>query len=311
MKVKYWFLLLATQSVWASSYVAMKMALVELPFSLVIFLRYGLVSLFFLAYWMVKGFPKVTPRLLGLSALIGFLTFYGSQFFQLHGLAHTQAMDVSILIMFEPMITVIMAFFILKERITKDLWIVLGISMFGFVLISDVSFEPSSTSWSSIRLWGNFLFLMALFFEALCSVCGKYFTKHNHAFDAMGLLMVFGGIGTGLLHYPTVVSFAYGDVSPRVWYAILFLAIGCSIFSYTAWYYAISKVRVQYVALSLFIQPIVGSIVGYLILHERLSLQSFIGAICIAMGLLWWQSQKKQSGQDPDPNPNQQYPQHI
>ncbi|MCB1198792.1 MAG: DMT family transporter [Deltaproteobacteria bacterium] len=293
MKLQYWLLLIVAQTIWASSYVAMKISLSAMPYSMVIFLRYGTVALFFLGYWFITGFPRFTPKIVWGSLLIGFLNFYGSQFLQLHGLEKTQAIDVSILILFEPMLTVLMAYFILQERITKNLWIVLAISMLGFFVISDIHFQDRVLMWSKARVWGNLLFLSALIFEASCTVFGKVFTEENNAFNAMGLLMFFGGVGALLIHFPTVISFDYASISMRAWGALMFLAFGCSIFAYTAWYFAISKVRVQFVALSLFLQPIVGSLVGFLVLGEELSPRTFVGALIISIGLLWWQARRK------------------
>ncbi|MCB0271552.1 MAG: DMT family transporter [Bdellovibrionales bacterium] len=293
MSLSYWLLLIAAQTIWACSYTAMKIGLEYLPYSLVIFIRYGLVAGIFTVYWCFRGFPKVSKKLLWISAIVGFCNFYGSQFFQLQGLRYTQAIDVSILILFEPMLTVLMAFFILHERISKNLWIVLGIAMVGFFLISDIRLGTQSDAWSSLRLFGNMLFLFALVFEAICSVFGKVITKELHAIDAMGMLMSFGGIGAFVIHAPLILQYDYTSIPLRAWGALLFLTLGCSVFAYTAWYYAISKVRVQYVALSLFLQPIVGSLVGFLILDEKLTIKTLSGAIIISGGLLWWQTRRK------------------
>lgn len=294
MNLRYWLLLIAAQTIWASSYTAMKLALAELPFSLVIVLRYGAVAVFFLTYWCIRGFPVLDKRIVLGSFVIGFMNFYGSQSLQLHGLQHTQAIDVSILILFEPMLTVLMAYFFLKERISKNLWIVLLVSMFGFFMISDIRLSADGFAMSKMRLYGNALFLGALIFESICSVFGKFFTQKNHAFDAMGLLMSFGGVVGFVMHAPEVMTYSYAQVSGKVWWSMAFLALGCSVFAYTAWYYAISKVRVQFVALSLFLQPIVGSIVGYMVLGEQLSARTLIGATIISIGLVWWQTKRSQ-----------------
>jgi len=293
MKYKFWLILVLAQTIWASSYVVMKIALEGLPVPMVIFLRYGCVALFFVVVWLIKGLPKLNPKIILGSLLVGGLNFYGSQMLQLKGLEHTQAIDVSILILFEPMLTMLMAFVILKERISKHLWTVLIVSMLGFLLISDIHFQSNMINWSKARLYGNALFLSALFFEATCSVCGKFFTDQNTPFDAMGLLMFFGGACALVCHFSLITSYDYNSISLKTWMALVFLVLGCSVFAYTAWYYAISKVRVQFVALSLFLQPIVGSIMGYLVLGEHLSLRTFFGAMVIGVALIWWQSAQK------------------
>jgi drug/metabolite transporter (DMT)-like permease len=113
-------LLIAAQAVWASSYIAMKLSLEHLSPPMVVFLRYGLVLLMFLPYWMITGFPKLDRKILMASLIVGAANFYGSPILQVHALRYTQATDVSFLILIEPMLTVLMAFFILKERISKN-----------------------------------------------------------------------------------------------------------------------------------------------------------------------------------------------
>lgn len=286
-------LLIVAQTIWASSYVAMKIALGVMPPELVVFLRYGMVVVCFLPYWIITGFPKVDRKLLIASFIVGAANFYGSPILQTHALRYTQATDVSFLILIEPMLTVLMAFFILKEKISGNLWKVLALSMVGFFLISDIRFNRSEQMASELRLLGNLLFFGSIFFEALCSVTGKYFTKKNKPWNAMGLLMASGLVLCFAVHSRSITTFDYSLVTANAWYALLFLSIGCSVFCYCAWYVVIEKVPVQFVALSLFLQPVVGSIMGYLFFKEVITIKTLLGGGIIVGALIWWQSMEK------------------
>lgn len=286
--------LLAAQTVWASSYFAMKIGLQGMPPSMVVFLRYFFVVAAFVPFWIIKGFPKIDQKLLVLSAIVGAANFYGSPMLQVHALKYTQATDVSFLILMEPMLTVLMALIILKERISSNLWKVLGLSMVGFVLISDIHFgDGEDQEFTQMRFFGNMLFFSSIFFEALCSVSGKYFTKKNKPWNAMGLLMAAGLIFCFCMHTKEIVNYDYKTIPMSSWMAILFLSLGCSIFAYCVWYIVIEKVPVQFVALSLFLQPVVASILGHFFMNEVITRNTLLGGAIIVCALLWWQRLEK------------------
>lgn len=290
MKPAYLLLLLAAQTVWAASYIAMKIGLQSMPPLMVVFLRYFFVLCLFIPFWIWKGFPKVDIKLIIASLIVGGANFYGSPILQAHALKYTQATDVSFLILIEPMLTVLMAMLILKEKVSANLWKVLGLSMLGFVLISDIRISGHQEPLTKLRVFGNLLFFGSLFFEALCSVTGKYFTKKNKPWDAMGLLMACGVMFCMSLNANEIISFEYASISTKSWLAILFLSVGCSIFAYCTWYFVIEKVPVQFVALSLFLQPVVASILGYAFLDEVITLHTIAGGAIIVAALIWWQS---------------------
>ena len=295
MKLSYLLWLLAAQTVWAASYVAMKIGLQAMPPVMVVFLRYFIVLCLFVPFWLIKGFPKIDRKIFLASFFVGAANFYGSPILQTHALKYTQATDVSFLILIEPMLTVLMALLILKEKISNNLWKVLGLSMLGFFLISDIHFSEHQEPLTKLRFFGKMLFFCSIFFEALCSVTGKYFTKKNKPWNAMGLLMAAGVLFCFVTNPVEILSFDYSSVPLKSWVAILYLSLGCSIFAYCTWYIVIEKVPVQYVALSLFLQPVVASVLGYLFLDEVITANTILGGGVIVGALLWWQRLEKSS----------------
>jgi drug/metabolite transporter (DMT)-like permease len=60
-------------------------------------------------------------------------------------------------------------------------------------------------------------------------------------------------------------------------------------FAYTMWYHILKTVPANQVGLSLFIQPLVGSVLGWWLLDETLGLETLIGAVLVCSSLAWWQ----------------------
>ncbi|MCB0327433.1 MAG: DMT family transporter [Bdellovibrionales bacterium] len=288
MKYQFWLLLIAAQLVWAMSYAAAKIALESFPVMMVVFLRYGFASMFFLGVWIYRGFPRFPIKLFFGIAAVGMVNFIVSPWLQVHSLQYTQSIDASILVLFEPLVTMILAVAILGERFRKRLLFVTLLAIGGFFLLSDVEFS-SIGDWSNLRLLGNLLFMGSLLSEATCSITGKVFTREHSALDVMGLMMVSAFLANGVWNIGTIVSFDYNSASFRSWMSIGFMAIFCSVFAYTIWYKVIKEVEVQVVSLSLFLQPVLGSIVGLVWMGEQISRSSLIGGMVICVSLFWWQ----------------------
>ena len=299
MNIGAWILLIAAQSCWAASYTLTKICLENISVNMVGFLRYSIAALIFLLLFLYKGFPKVSKKTWTVIISIGFLNFFVSPFLQVKALNYTQAVDTSILVLFEPIITVLFAAAILKEKISKQTIWVLMISVVGFALISNISFVKTG-NFSVIRLFGNMIFITALVSEAFCSTLGKYFTSKMSALHAVGMLTIFGAISGAIFYSPDWTHFSLPTILPRTWMCIIFLSMGCSVFSYVSWFYVIAKIPVQYVALSLFLQPVIGSMLGALVLHEQITLKTIVGTIVICVTLIWWQiqSQRKSIAQN-------------
>ncbi|MEZ4703883.1 MAG: DMT family transporter [Bdellovibrionota bacterium] len=288
MRYKNWLFLGVAQLVWAMSYAASKIAMLGFPIPVILFLRYGVASLIFVGIWMLRGFPTFTRKnLLGVVA-VGCINFFVSQYVQVYSLQYTQSIDASILVLFEPLITMIMAIVLLGEPLRRRLLIATGVSIVGFFMLSDIEFHQWG-QWSNVRLIGNVLFLASLVSEATCSVTGKIFTKQNHPIDVIGTMMGSAFLLNTCMHFGQITSFSYAEPPLRSWAAVFFLAIFCSLFAYTIWYKVIQEVEVQVVSLSLFLQPVLGIFVGLLWMNEIITQKATVGALLICASLFWWQ----------------------
>jgi len=187
MRIRYWLILAFTQAVWAGSYVAMKVAAAELPsawcFST---LRPGLPSVFCRGV-RVREAPFSRKDLLWILGL-GIVTFSLSPTLQTQSLKMTQAVDVSILVSFEPIATVLVAALFLKERPGWFTWFAFAVATVGLFVLSIGPASPGSVG-GALRLAGNLIFLSSLLCEAAVTVSGKSLVKRYPPFPLMGLMM--------------------------------------------------------------------------------------------------------------------------
>ncbi len=75
--------------------------------------------------------------------------------------------------------------------------------------------------------------------------------------------------------------------------AILYLAVFCSLLSYLAYNYALTGISVTGVASLINLQPVVGIICSYFILHETVTLQQILGGAVVVAGVLLTNTEKK------------------
>lgn len=286
--MRFIFLLVILQIIWSSSYVAMKFAMFGMPVGLVLILRYGIASLCFLLIGAYRGSHSFSKKTWALVCLVGISTFSLSPFCQLMSLRMTQVIDVSVLVSMEPIITALMASLILKERIGWDLLIVFLIAASGVLILSGVTWGGLAGPMTLTRLFGNLLFLAALGCEALYSTTGRYISQRADPLKVAAWMHLAGFLANLLFYFPTLQETSNFSAAPSSWFSILFLGILCSFIGYTSWYLLLKRIQASRLALSLFLQPIIGSFTGYLFLNERLTRQTTFGAALIIVTLLAW-----------------------
>ena len=295
MRPQYWLWLFLVQFCWTGSYVAMKWAGDEMPVGVVVFLRYGGASVGFLVGNLFTGRPRWHRSDLGLLVLLGALTFALAPTLQIASLRYTQAIDVSILIALEPMLTALVAALLLKEHISRRTALALVAGTAGMFLLSGVGL-PSGAGLAAGRLLGNLMFFASLLFEVAVTVSGRRLAYRYRPSDAVQAMMLAGCLTAGLVYAGPIAAMDFAAPSLRAWGSIVYLVVGPSIFSYTLWYRILREVPANRVALSLFFQPVIGTFLGYFLLHETVGVGTLLGGALVCGGLAWWQIRDGRDG---------------
>lgn len=286
---RHWIILFLTQTLWAGSYVAIKLAGQEMPVGLIIFLRYGLASLLLLSAAPWNGLPRLQRRDWLLVACLGALNFTLAPALQITSLKYTQAIDVSILIALEPTLTVLLATLALREKPSATTISALAMGTFGMLILSGVGFRHLLPTHPD-RLLGNVLFTASLLCEASVTVAGGRLAGRYPPSHSVLAMKGAGFLTAAVFFAPVILGADIGNVSWQGWTSVAFLAVFPSVVCYTLWYRVIKVVPVSHVALSLFVQPIVGSAIGYTLLGETISRETLMGALLVCAGLAWWQA---------------------
>ncbi len=279
-------LLIFLQACWSASYVAMKISLGAMPLGLVMILRYGIATLALLLCGGWRG-QKFTRRDALLLCAVGFLDFTLSPLFQLSALQLTFAGDTALLIAMEPLLTAMLAWPLLGERINRRTLIAFSCATIGALVMSDAAsfFQGHVTS---LRLFGNGIFLLALICEALFSITSRSLTQRYSPLATTTRMFAVGTLGNIFWYHHDFNSAALTHITPHGWFAILFLAIPCSALGYGAWAFLARRMKINRLSLSLFLQPLFGQIVAAIVLGERPTIMTLLGGGIIFVSLLVW-----------------------
>ncbi|MCD6473865.1 MAG: DMT family transporter [Thermoplasmata archaeon] len=274
--------------IWGGSFIAVKIGVEDISPIILAFFRFAIASplMFFimaLRKKIVKISPADIPMLLVLS-LTGVTLLYILQF---TGIKYTSATNSALLINTNVLFIAIFSWIFLKEEFSYRKIMGVLLSFIGVVfVISKGSFSISP----SIK--GDILILLSALCWAIYSIVGK---KLLEKYDSLSLTTYTFIIGTFLF-----IPFIYHDVwsvkiSTEGWAVILYLAILCSVFAYVAWYYALEKAEATEVAIFLNLIPLFAMLLAHLVLKERITILTLIGASFIIYGIYITLSGKKRA----------------
>ena len=278
-----WFLLILANTLWATSYVAGKFILQDISVNMLNALRMCLAALFLIPFLLYKRKEihltwHDIPQLL-LLALTGFVI---NKMLEYGGLALTTASDVALLISSETLFTAAFAWLLLRERFQLLRFSFMLLGLVGVYLIVERSFMPNIPSSGGVwRIFGDLLVVLALVFEAFYTIRGKsLLVKHSP------LLVISAAIvGSTLFWLPLagweILSFGWHPLSTLGWVSLGWMAAVATVFGYLAWFQGLARVDGSAAAVTLFVQPLIGTALAVLLLHEQLTPITILGGVLI------------------------------
>jgi len=282
-----WLLLITANTLWAASYVAAKLALQDTSVNVMLALRMGISALLLLPFLIaVRSQLHLTrqliPQLLAL-ALIGFVI---NKLLEFGGLALTTASDVALLITAESIFTAALSWLLLRERFKPLTGFALLLGFVGVYLIVERSLIPNIPSGGGLlRIIGDLLVLLALLVESLYTVRAKSMLVKHSPF-----LITSASIVISMLFWTPVAAWeilgtGWHPIGLVAWLSIAWMAIMSTVVAYLAWFKGLAKVDGSAAASTLFIQPLLGTFLAIVLLHDQLTTMTVIGGILIIVSV--------------------------
>ncbi len=272
--------------VWSANPIMGKILLEEVPGIQVSWLRSASAAAAFLVvFGFRKGlFRPQSPSEWGWSLSLGFFSFAFAPALALVGLATSRATDNSLIIALEPLVTVLMARLFLGDRMSWLHAVAFPCALYGFALLSGLTGERLRGAWDP-HLFGNLLMLVSLLGEAIYSVFARKLLVRREAIPIFGNAVVFGAIVLTCILIATVGLPNLFALTPRAWAALLWMGPIGTTGTYLYWMKVLPRASIPSMALTLFLQPVAGSLWGYLGLGERLAGPQVGGAALILLAV--------------------------
>jgi drug/metabolite transporter (DMT)-like permease len=271
---------------WGSYPAFAKLALVSFPPLVLVALRCGIASIFLGALLLRRGWSDFTAlrvRDLGPLAFLGFAGIFVSTGGTYLAIAFTTASSAVLLQPATPVMVAIGARLYLNERLGRLQWAGVACSALGVVLII------TKGSWREVMHLnlrpGDFILLAAQVGWAVYTVYGKRVLARHSPVVATTAAYILGSLMLLPLPFLTVRLFAAPDfTSPVAWGVVFYQAILGSI-AHIWWYEAVHAVGPSRSAVFMNLQPVVGVLLAWVMLGERITASGLLGGAAVLLGV--------------------------
>lgn len=269
-------------SIWGGMYVASKYALETVPPFTLLFTRYLLASII-LVLWCRCSKVAIIPRKnKGLMFQIGFFGYFLSVGSQFVGTSLSSAHLGAAITTLSPVFQSVFALFLLKEAASLRQMASIALSFMGILIVTDAINSLRTDTFNG----------GILFFLTAAALWGYYSVLSKKVADTHPVLRITTWgilLATVFAVFPALLEWGTWDTAvladKMVIASIFYLAVVSTVVAYYCWNKGLALLNPHQAGLFMFLQSIVGSLLGYLLLGESLSLPFFIGTVLILIAV--------------------------
>lgn len=280
-------------SIWGVMYVSSKYVMGYIPPISLVSIRFFIAFLFFGAMIFIS---KTSLRIDGrdmkwfvLTGLVGYSISIGTQFIGTHlSSAHMGSLVTAL----SPAFILIFAVIILKESITLKQVFALIIASIGVIIIS---WNPELTYVEPNYLAGIIILVIAAISWGLYSVLTKWIALKYSPLTIQFYGSLFGFIFISPFSIFESMNWVSSLTNPVIWGNILFLGIVSTAGAFYFWNKGFQYMDASKASLYFFLQPVVGTALGWLLLEEEVTLSFLVGGGFVFLGMLLSKHNEKES----------------
>lgn len=282
--------LLGVQVFFGASAILGKLALQGFPPLAIVGFRVGggAIAFYVLQRWRGSlGLDKRSHYLyFALFALFGIIL---NQFLFFTGLSLTTATNTSLLAVLIPVFAIVVSAAFGNDILTWRKILGILIAAGGVVYLID----PAKASFSSATTQGDILIILNSLSYAVYLAIAKKLVSHYGALKSIAWLFIFGSVINVPVGLYSLSSVNLGNVSSTAWLALAAVVIFPTILAYywNAW--ALARVEPSVVAVYVYMQPLIGTVLAITILGEEWKNRLFVAMILIFAGVFLVTRKKK------------------
>ena len=269
-------------SIWGGMFIAVRLSVFVIPPVPLVWMRYGtaLIALLALIRFLHVNLhiDRADWKLFILSALCGQTI---SIVTQETGTMLTSAQTGSVITAATPAFMVVFGWWLLHEKLTAGRVLSVVLATIGVLFIV---FDPDNVKVSA--LGGLSLFVAAVTW-ALMSVLVKFLSKYSViTVTFYSVLIAFLCLTPYGLWWLTSDADIGAMASPDIWGSVLYLGFISTTAGFCLWNKGLTYMDASIGGLFMFFQPIVGTLLGWLLLDEPVTEYFGIGFVLIAVGVI-------------------------
>lgn len=279
-----YYILILQQIIASTTHIIAKNVLLSVPSPLLLVLRASIASLGYIVYLMFKKeklFRIERKDILGL-VILAILNIPINQFLFFISLKYTSPPNVALAYALTPAFILIIAYFFLKEKLSRLKTLGIAIALGGTLLIL---FEKG-VNISSDNFLGNLLALSASLAWAVYTIVGKKYVIKYGAIYTTAVAMLFGLIAFLPIFFIVRPDYSIFQIDVSLWGQIFYLGLITSGVAYVLWYFALKKMEASKLAVFSNLQPILTTVMAIIFLDYTLTGYFIIGGILTIIGVI-------------------------
>ena len=274
--------LLGVQVFFGASAILGKLALQGFPPLAIVGFRVGGGALAFYLLQRWRGNLRLdTPKHYLYFAVFAFFGIILNQFLFFTGLSLTTATNTSLLAVLIPVFAIIVSAAVGNDTLSWQKILGIIVAAGGVVYLID----PAKASFSSATTQGDIMIIVNSLSYAIYLAIAKKMVSHYGALKSIAWLFIFGSIVNVPFGLYSLSSVNLSEVSSTAWISLAAVVIFPTILAYywNAW--ALARVEPSVVAVYVYLQPLIGTVLAITILGEEWKTRLYLAMILIFVGV--------------------------
>ena len=274
--------LMLASSIWGGMYVVVKVLVAVIPPLELVWMRY----LIALAALVIIGLVtrqnwRIKRRHFGMILVIAIIGYVISIVAQETGTMLSTAQMGAIITATTPAFMVVFASLILKERLTMKKAFSVSLSTIGVIVIVGIDDLDLSGMLGGISL------VLAALAWALMSVLIKRIPSEYSQIVITAYATLIAVVVLTPFVLPRLPQIDLNDLTnPTIWGGLIYLGVISTSLAFLLWNQGLQMLNASSGGVFFFFQPVVGTILGWLLLGETISITFWIGSVLILLGVL-------------------------
>jgi drug/metabolite transporter (DMT)-like permease len=264
--------------IWSGSFPATTIALAGCPASLLSVIRLAIGAVLLAPALFTRKLQWSCATIIS-AALLGVIGFTLPVYLETQGIGSSTPAIGAVMIALEPIFTAVIAAIALRERLPRRRLIALALAFAGAYLIAGLP-RPGDPGYAV----GDLLMTGAVICYALYNVLSKRLLVRMEALQAAALTLLGGCIG-GFALWAVRGAPGFGRMDALRWGAVLYLSVLSTAIAYYLWLFALNRFAASRVTLYLYMQPIAGVFLSFVIVGTRPGQLFLVGGALILVGL--------------------------